>query len=516
MKMDKNNRFAQKKQRGVALVAVMLTLLLVTAMAAAILILGNTETSTSSNFSDEQRAFFAAKAGIEEARDRLRLGNSYTITYPITLPGNGATGVLYITNPLNTSDTVAPWNSSNKYVDDEICTENYSGSSLSCTTSNGKSLPSGGYYSYTSANTTFAPGTGAVLDWKWVRVTLKQNNSFGSGYYVNGNSGTTSQVYWNGNSECIQTISNSSTCNMPVYVLTALAVTPSGSRRMVQMEAARDQLNFTAPAALTLDGSNDQFSGGSANGWAVVGTDTAGCGGSAGSAVPAVGVSDGTPQTTTTTTTGHGSHTTTTTTTTPPTGDILNVINGYGTGSGIPNKNQSSYTGLSTAPDVENVSSTYTSDKLDSVTDINSLVSTLKNDVTQPVVTGPASYSGGGALFNSSSTSPQIVYVNGDFTASGSLTGYGILVVTGNVTFKGNVTWNGLILAVGNGNFQTDGTNTYNGAIVVANTSTGSITAPTFNVNGGGNGNVNYSSGCIAQATQLTTFHSVSFRELIE
>jgi Tfp pilus assembly protein PilX len=517
MKIHKNSRFVHKKQQGVALVAVMLTLLLVTAMAAAILILGNTETSTSSNFKDEQKAFFGAKAGLEEARDRLRAGNSYTITYPTTLPGNGTTGVLYITNPLNTSDTVAPWNSSNKYVDDEICLESYSGSSLSCTTSNGKSLPSGTYYTSTTANSAFAPTSGSVLDWKWVRVTLKQNNSFGSGYYVNGNSATTSQVYWNGNSECVQTVSNSSTCNLPVYVLTALAVTASGSRRMLQMEVARDQLNFTAPAALTLDGTNDLFSGGTANGWAVVGTDTAGCGGSAGSAVPAVGVSDGTPPTTTTTTTTdkHG-HTTTTTTTTPGTGDILNVISGYSTGSGIPSKNQSSYTGLSAAPDVENVSSTYTSDKLDSVTDISSLVSTIKNDVTQPVVTGPASYSGGGALFNSSSSSPQIVYVNGDFTASGSLTGYGILVVTGNVTFKGNVTWNGLILAVGNGNFQTDGTDTYNGAIVVANTSTGSIGSPTFNVNGGGNGSVNYSSGCIAQATQLTTFHSVSFRELIE
>ena len=55
-----------------ALVAVMLALLLVTAIAAGIIILTNTETNTSSNFKDEQRAFFAAKAGIEEARDRLR------------------------------------------------------------------------------------------------------------------------------------------------------------------------------------------------------------------------------------------------------------------------------------------------------------------------------------------------------------------------------------------------------------------------------------------------------------
>ena len=96
-----------RAQRGVALVAVMLTLLLVTAIAAGIIILANTETSMSSNFTDEQRAYFSAKGGIEEVRDRLRAGNSYTITYPTTLPGNGSTGVLYVLNPLN-SETVAP------------------------------------------------------------------------------------------------------------------------------------------------------------------------------------------------------------------------------------------------------------------------------------------------------------------------------------------------------------------------------------------------------------------------
>jgi Tfp pilus assembly protein PilX len=76
----------KSREQGVALVAVMLVLLLVTAMAAGIIILTNTETSTSANFKDEQRAFFAAKAGIEEARDRLRLGS---VTRPTTLVGNG-------------------------------------------------------------------------------------------------------------------------------------------------------------------------------------------------------------------------------------------------------------------------------------------------------------------------------------------------------------------------------------------------------------------------------------------
>jgi Tfp pilus assembly protein PilX len=529
MKTHKQKQVGLSSQRGVALVAVMLTLLLVTAMAAALVLLSNTETSTSSNFSDEQRAFFAAKAGIEEARDRLRQSSgiaNYSLlktgsqpTLPTSQVGAGSTtapGVIYITNPLG-SETVAPWCGSSaninvstginttcakQYPDDELCQEAHAGL-VTCTTDSttGKVYASGSsyYYSITSSST-LQPGSGTALDWKWVRITQKQSNAFGSGYYVNGNSASTTQVFWNGTGEC----TSGSLCTMPVYVLTALAVTPSGSRRMVQMEVAQDQLNFTAPAALTLDGTSDAFSGGNANGWAVVGTDTSvGCGGGTSAAVPAVGVSDGTPAS------GSGK------TAVAATGDIANVINGYGSGSGIPNKNLSSYVGLGAAPDVENVSSTYAGDKLDTVSDITSLVSTLKNDITQPVVASGTKISGGGAIFNSSASSPQIVYANGDLTISGSGTGYGILVVTGNLTFKGTVQWNGLILVVGAGNFQTDGTNSFYGAVVVANTSSGSIGTPTFGVNGGGNGGVNYSSACVAQATQLTTYHSVSFRELI-
>ena len=38
------------------------------------IMLTNTETSTSANFRDEQTALFGAKAGMEEIRDRFRPG----------------------------------------------------------------------------------------------------------------------------------------------------------------------------------------------------------------------------------------------------------------------------------------------------------------------------------------------------------------------------------------------------------------------------------------------------------
>ena len=109
---------------------------------------------------------------------------------------------------------------------------------------------------------------------------------------------------------------------LPVYVITALAVTPSGSRRMVQMEAAQDQVIFTAPAALTLDGTSDSFAGGNSTNYQINGNDQGGCGSAAGlHRVPAVGVNDGAKGT-------------------PNTGDVGTVI------SGIPNGRIGNYTGL--------------------------------------------------------------------------------------------------------------------------------------------------------------------------
>ena len=42
-----------------------------------------------------------------------------------------------------------------------------------------------------------------------------------------------------------------------------------------------------------------------------------------------------------------------------------------------------------------------------------------------------------------------------------------------------------------------------------------SLGAATFDFSGGGN-RMNYSSGCIAQATILSTFHIMAFREVLD
>src|SRR5260370_11767529 len=106
--------FCRKKtssaERGVALIMAMLVLLLVTAVGMGMIIMSNTETNISANFKDEQTAYFAAKGGIEEVRDRLRAGATNSVNLPLTLANTlpGAVGgILYGLNPLAT-ETVAP------------------------------------------------------------------------------------------------------------------------------------------------------------------------------------------------------------------------------------------------------------------------------------------------------------------------------------------------------------------------------------------------------------------------
>jgi hypothetical protein len=257
---------------------------------------------------------------------------------------------------------------------------------------------------------------------------------------------------------------------------------------MVQAEIAEDRLNFSASAALTLDGTGDTASMPSSNNFGINGTDAGGCGATTTNpAVPAIGVGSA--------------------------GDVTTVEGA------IPNGRKNNYTGSGgTTPDVENVSSSLPLN-LQSVSSLQALVSTVKANVTQPVITGPATnIASPGTLAN-----PQIIYVNGDLTLTGGVTGYGMIVVTGTFTASGNVGWNGLVLVVGKGNFvgSGGGGNVYNGAILVAKTvdSMGNpltnIGAPTFNFAGGGGNGFNYASGCIDAVNKLSTFHIMAFREML-
>ena len=231
-------------ERGVALLFALFTLLLLSAIAASLMFMTNTESSVNSNYRSERLSAFAAKAGMEEVRDRMPALNT-AAKLPTTLPPL-AGSVLYVLNEGAAPGTVRPWVAGNTYMDDEMCHDfavvqgQQPAPDVRCT-----SAPSSAYL---VAGTLAAPvtsnypwaGTSAALSYKWIRVTLKQSNSVQL-YPVNG--ATATQVCWNGSTELLLT--GAATCQTmspstnPVYMITSLAANASGStRRMVQAEVA--------------------------------------------------------------------------------------------------------------------------------------------------------------------------------------------------------------------------------------------------------------------------------------
>ena len=59
-------RHKRSNQSGVALIFVILTLVLLAAIAATLIMASNTETSVNANYRSEEQAYYAAHAGVEE------------------------------------------------------------------------------------------------------------------------------------------------------------------------------------------------------------------------------------------------------------------------------------------------------------------------------------------------------------------------------------------------------------------------------------------------------------------
>jgi hypothetical protein len=173
----------------------------------------NLETAINSNYRDKQTALYAAMAGLQEARDRLRPYDpsqpipAGRIVPPSALPSLTAGTVIYIINP-RSGETVAPWVVStpatpNPYMDTELCQERILGLSgtlgVPCTT-----LPSGSSW-YTVYNDSLSSAdfwhSTNPLDFKWVRIALKANNS--TPVAANGDSADSRQVCWDGTRQIV-------------------------------------------------------------------------------------------------------------------------------------------------------------------------------------------------------------------------------------------------------------------------------------------------------------------------
>lgn len=510
----KNNLRAEK---GIALLIAIFTLLLLTAVGFGMILLTNTDTNISANFRDEQTAFFAAKAGLEEARDRMRGSASNTISgsLPTALLGS-ANGAVYITNPLSASDYDTPWNlvggANTGYPDTEVCTEvtNMNRSGITCGAN--PAVP----YTTTTASTAYQPASGA-LAWKWTRINLKTNltasgTSSGSSLStVDGSTSDTSElVCWTGAYEITTTNATCQSVNanyQPVYAITTLAVTPSGSRRMVQAEAAATTFP-SLPGPLIFDGSNPTFGAPNSNVFSVNGNDQSGVAGNTYQPTNGTACPSGQPSQYALGAFGGAAVTTLQT-------DANKRPNNY-TGTG----NTGGTTGTASSGDVTTALGTLaTVGGLQALESEVTLVAGNFGNVyttNNPTITNPGT-----------DANPQVNVVQGNLTLTGGWTGAGILLVEGNLELKGNVAFNGLLLVIGTGNVTKDGGGnaTLDGSMLVANLYDGSGNplasssapgAPQFNWNGGGNATFQYDSCWSTAMSNSLAYRIVAVRELMK
>jgi len=485
-----------KSEQGFALIIALLTLLLISAALMGMFIMSNTETNVSANFRDEQTAYFSSKAGIEEVRDRLRPNATNSLdpstSLGTTLPGQ-PNGVLYVTNPA-AGEIVAPWLTTGaNYPDDEICKE--------VTCASGVPTPTGTWYIPTPASASTSYAAAPILPWKWVRVMAKQNKSDTGATRVTSVDGNinTNRICWNGTNEISTTAASCQLASpnnyQPVYELTALAVTTSGSRRMRQYEVYHNTLP-PIPGAIVFDGAGADFSNNPHSMPSLVsGTDVAqgpnagvGCGPAFNQ--PALGTYDNASQSTF-------------------------------TGAGYLNRPGNYPSGATASPAVSNVNS-----QLGPFSTVDGLTKVV-NTIT--AAAGANVYPGGTTPTNmGTSTAPVINVVQGPLSLGGF--GAGILLVEGDLTLVGGFSYNGIILVIGTGVVTKNGGGggTLNGSMLVANmyTTTGHTTLvpmgynnppgpPIVGWNGGGNATFQYDSCWINSVTQGLPYSIVAQRELI-
>lgn len=491
MKID--HKMRRRSDQGIALLIAIFVLLLISVVAIALLVSSGTETALGANYRTSSTVYYAAIAGLEEARGRLLPKNpnyfgasviSPTATYPL-----GQT--LYVINRLS-GETIAPWDASNPYYDNEYGAES---SPLTASSATWQAV-----YSVWDNNIQGIPGP----IFKWVRINAATEQSLFLQVNASGGYENTTPVFYDpfhvdshGNPWPSLVVGSTPTA-VQALEITALASLPTGSKKILQYLVAPTAFNLSFPAALTMDGNNVTFSVPSAGAFQVSGTDQNdplntlpnGC-------MPGLNPVAGV---------GYTNNS-----------DLSqsNIGNAIALG-GNPNN----YTGLGgSKPNVLPVGGVGgLAANLQSVSGLNYIVQTITQNA-DVVINGPATQSDMPAAM--SITNPMTIVVNGDLTFNGwHNTGFGILLVTGTFTYDPDASWDGIVLVIGQGVISSHqgGAGTFYGAMLVANTVSGSgnNTGPSsFDfTSGAGSDGIYYSSCWINYAQAPYSYKVLSFHEI--
>jgi hypothetical protein len=496
-------------ERGAALLIAIFALLLISVVGIALIVSSGTDTALARNYRTSTNAYYAALAGMEEARGRLLPTNANYIplpSYPLPI-----TQVVYIVNPAG-GEVVAPDDTANPstYPDTQYKQEFGVDVTTRVVTKYASVSPVAGL-----------PGP----SYKWVRINAVTEKSMGNngvgGVDVNsdGDVDPTTPVFYDPENKTVSNVMapglvetpNPSYTAQQVMEITAYAALPNGSNKMLQyivwpmtvfprLRVWPQDVNVpTFPAALTLAGNNVLYTGPGTNSFYIRGQDQC-----SSSALPAIGYTVG----------GDSSG--------------ANVAAGA-----TPTAN---YQGSPMAPgppptpalapqsfaDVHS----YMDPKWLTPSGLDAIVQDITNSADS-VITGPATPASFPA--GMSATHPMTIVVNGDLDMSGwNNTGYGLLLVTGTLHYDPDATWEGVVLVIGQGNFVSTkgGTDGIDGAVFIAKTRDaggnllGNLGASSFNQTGPGGVNsnvgrgINYNS-CFARAAEGPISYKVlAFKEI--
>lgn len=473
--MNGKNIKRLKTQRGIAMMVALLALLLLAAIGMGLMFMADTENSVNNNYRDSQKAYFAARAGAEDAR--LLLVRDATLnTNAMALSTGSPFQMIYLKNPTNT-ETIDPTTAAgstlatNPYLDDQLCWERFAHLNLTpgagpCGSNGqtGQLLTDSTAFTATTMTQTAGVNGSDALPFKWVRITAKQNlmGALGtSGTKVALAPANDQQVCWDGSQEIVVsgTCATQTPIVMPVWEITSLAVTPKiganpGSRRMVQMEVALSPplippAPISVQAPVSLQGSyvlnaydnctcTCTTTGSGNNQTTTCGQNQPACVKTAHAIYTqnSVSVIGNSGQTTT----NYGSDPATGTTTQsgasvqgvnpwPNSLNINNLINQYKVGASIPNYTCTGTQNLTATPPTYENCGTQTSQTFGTY------------PTGLPTEPAPGSYT------------PVTEYVPGSVKLTADASGSGILIVDGDLEINGGLNWYGLILVRGKVSF---------------------------------------------------------------
>src|SRR5580658_1044232 len=248
--MNRDHKTRRRSQDGIALLIAIFVLLLISVVAIALLVTSSTETALGANYRTSSTVYYAAVAGLEEARGRLlpKNPNYFNNTDSSFIPSVLSLGYTRYVINRGTGDNILPWDPSNNFYDNEYQAEF------------GTAASSASYQSEYSVWDNDIQGNPGPI-YKWVRINAATEQSLF--VQVNGDGYNSSPAIFydpahlntSGN-PWPSLIANASPPSTAVQALeiTSLAQLPSGSKKILQYLVAPVSINLTFPAALTLDG----------------------------------------------------------------------------------------------------------------------------------------------------------------------------------------------------------------------------------------------------------------------